>query len=122
MRVKSERRALLESAVTLILWVSEGVTFVLKLARKDLSLATELGRECNVPMALANVVEQDILEAIAVRELPSASVGDNLSPTSGCRRGHPRHSANSFSSAAGSRLSMHSGGVSPRPQGAYQRA
>ena len=27
--------------------------------------ATELGRECNVQMALANVVEQDILEAMA---------------------------------------------------------
>jgi 3-hydroxyisobutyrate dehydrogenase len=41
------------------------VSFALKLARKDLGLATELGRECNVPMALANVVEQDILEAVA---------------------------------------------------------
>ena len=28
---------------------------------------------------------------VAVRELPSASVGENLSPTSGCRRGHRRH-------------------------------
>ena len=38
---------------------------MLKLARKDLGIATELGRECNVPMALANIVEQDIVEAIA---------------------------------------------------------
>jgi 3-hydroxyisobutyrate dehydrogenase-like beta-hydroxyacid dehydrogenase len=40
------------------------VTFALKLARKDLGLATELARENNVPMPLAAMVEQDMLEAI----------------------------------------------------------
>jgi 3-hydroxyisobutyrate dehydrogenase-like beta-hydroxyacid dehydrogenase len=39
-------------------------TFALKLARKDLGLATELGREFNVPMPLAAVVEQEMTEAI----------------------------------------------------------
>jgi len=39
-------------------------SFALKLARKDLGLATEVGREFNVPMPLANLVEQDLLEAI----------------------------------------------------------
>jgi len=41
------------------------VSFALKLARKDLGLATELGRELHVPMPVANLVEQDLLEAIA---------------------------------------------------------
>lgn len=40
------------------------VTFALKLARKDLGLATELARELNVPMPLASMVEQDLLEAL----------------------------------------------------------
>jgi len=40
------------------------VTFALKLARKDLGLATEIGRELNVPMPLANMVEQDLLAAL----------------------------------------------------------
>jgi 3-hydroxyisobutyrate dehydrogenase-like beta-hydroxyacid dehydrogenase len=40
------------------------VTFALKLARKDLGLATEVGRELNVPMPLANLVEQDLLAAL----------------------------------------------------------
>jgi 3-hydroxyisobutyrate dehydrogenase len=40
------------------------VSFALKLARKDLGLATEVARENNVPMPLANLVEQDLLEAI----------------------------------------------------------
>ncbi len=40
------------------------VTFALKLARKDLGLATELARELNVPIPLASMVEQDLLEAI----------------------------------------------------------
>jgi 3-hydroxyisobutyrate dehydrogenase len=39
------------------------VTFALKLARKDVGLATELGREIGVPMPIANLVEQDLLEA-----------------------------------------------------------
>lgn len=38
--------------------------FALKLARKDVGLATEVGREFNVPMPLASLVEQDFLEAI----------------------------------------------------------
>jgi 3-hydroxyisobutyrate dehydrogenase len=41
------------------------VTFALKLARKDLGLATEMGRELNVPMPIASLVEQDSLAAIA---------------------------------------------------------
>ncbi len=41
------------------------VAFALKLARKDLGLATELAREINVPMPLANLVEQDLVEAVA---------------------------------------------------------
>ncbi|HKV54351.1 MAG TPA: NAD(P)-dependent oxidoreductase [Candidatus Binataceae bacterium] len=40
------------------------VTFALKLARKDLGLATELARENGVPMPIANLVEQDLLEAM----------------------------------------------------------
>jgi 3-hydroxyisobutyrate dehydrogenase len=40
------------------------VTFALKLARKDLGLATELARELNVPMAIAAHTEQDFLEAL----------------------------------------------------------
>lgn len=40
-------------------------TFALKLARKDLGLATELGREFCVPMPLAAVVEQELIEAVA---------------------------------------------------------
>ena len=40
------------------------VTFALKLARKDLGLATELARELNVPMPLAAHTEQDMLEAL----------------------------------------------------------
>jgi 3-hydroxyisobutyrate dehydrogenase len=41
------------------------VSFALKLARKDLGLATEVGRENNVPMPIASLVEQDFLSAIA---------------------------------------------------------
>ena len=41
------------------------VTFALKLARKDLALATEVGREVNVAMPIANTVEQDFLTALA---------------------------------------------------------
>lgn len=40
------------------------VSFALKLARKDLGLATELAREHNVGMPIANIVEQDMLEAL----------------------------------------------------------
>jgi 3-hydroxyisobutyrate dehydrogenase len=40
------------------------VRFALKLARKDLGLATELAREYNVPMAIAALVEQDMITAI----------------------------------------------------------
>ncbi len=40
-------------------------SFALKLARKDLGLATELGREFNVPMPLAALVEQELAEAMA---------------------------------------------------------
>ncbi len=39
--------------------------FALRLARKDLGLATELGREFDVPMALISQVEQLMVEALA---------------------------------------------------------
>ncbi len=38
--------------------------FPLKLARKDLGLATEVAREFNVPMALAALVEQDMMAGL----------------------------------------------------------
>jgi 3-hydroxyisobutyrate dehydrogenase len=38
--------------------------FALKLARKDLGLATEVAREFNVPMALASLVEQDMMTGL----------------------------------------------------------
>ncbi|MGH7416450.1 MAG: NAD(P)-dependent oxidoreductase [Candidatus Rokuibacteriota bacterium] len=41
------------------------VRFALKLARKDIGLATELAREYNVPMPMAAVAEQIMMEAIA---------------------------------------------------------
>jgi len=41
------------------------VSFALKLARKDLALATQLARENEVGMPLANLVEQDLLAALA---------------------------------------------------------
>lgn len=39
-------------------------SFMLALARKDISLATELGREFDVPMPIANISEQIALEAL----------------------------------------------------------
>jgi 3-hydroxyisobutyrate dehydrogenase-like beta-hydroxyacid dehydrogenase len=41
------------------------VRFALRLARKDLGLATELAREFNVPMAMAGLAEQTLVEAMA---------------------------------------------------------
>jgi 3-hydroxyisobutyrate dehydrogenase-like beta-hydroxyacid dehydrogenase len=41
------------------------VSFALKLARKDLGLATQLAREHDVPMPVATLVEQTMLEAMA---------------------------------------------------------
>jgi 3-hydroxyisobutyrate dehydrogenase len=38
--------------------------FALKLARKDLGLATEVAREFDVPMALAALVEQDLIDGL----------------------------------------------------------
>jgi len=38
--------------------------FALKLARKDLGLATEVAREFDVPMALASAVEQDLIAGL----------------------------------------------------------
>ena len=40
------------------------LTFYLELARKDVRLACEIGREVNVPMELANIVEQRMIEAM----------------------------------------------------------
>jgi 3-hydroxyisobutyrate dehydrogenase-like beta-hydroxyacid dehydrogenase len=56
-------------------------TFALKLARKDLALATELGREFQVPMPLAAVVEQELIKAV-VRGWTTRTA----SPRSRCRR------------------------------------
>jgi 3-hydroxyisobutyrate dehydrogenase len=39
-------------------------TFSLKLLRKDVRLATDLGRELNVPLALANIAEQILVAAV----------------------------------------------------------
>jgi 3-hydroxyisobutyrate dehydrogenase-like beta-hydroxyacid dehydrogenase len=41
------------------------VRFALKLARKDIGLATELAREYDVPMPMATVAEQIMMEALA---------------------------------------------------------
>jgi 3-hydroxyisobutyrate dehydrogenase-like beta-hydroxyacid dehydrogenase len=43
----------------------DNVRFALKLARKDVGLATALAREYNVPMPLAAVAEQIMMEALA---------------------------------------------------------
>ena len=42
----------------------ETETFPLKLLRKDVRLATDLGRELNVPLPVANIAEQVLIEAI----------------------------------------------------------
>ena len=39
--------------------------FALRLARKDIGLATALAREYDVPMPLASLVEQLMMEAVA---------------------------------------------------------
>jgi 3-hydroxyisobutyrate dehydrogenase len=41
------------------------VRFALKLARKDIGLATELGREFEVPLKIASIVEQEFVEGLA---------------------------------------------------------
>ena len=38
--------------------------FAVRLSRKDVGLATQLGREYNVPMVLANMAEQEPVEAV----------------------------------------------------------
>jgi len=43
----------------------ETARFALGLMRKDVGLATELARECGVPMSVAAVVEQDLVQAVA---------------------------------------------------------
>lgn len=42
----------------------ESASFALVLSRKDTVLATELGRECDVPMPVANLAEQIVIEAM----------------------------------------------------------
>jgi 3-hydroxyisobutyrate dehydrogenase len=42
----------------------EPASFALALARKDIALATELGREYNVPLPVATLVEQTVIEAL----------------------------------------------------------
>jgi 3-hydroxyisobutyrate dehydrogenase len=41
----------------------EPASFALALALKDITLATELGREYNVPMPVANLVQQIVIQA-----------------------------------------------------------
>ncbi len=41
------------------------VHFALRLARKDIGLATEFGRELNVPLKIGNLAEQELVEAMA---------------------------------------------------------
>ena len=43
---------------TVFLWNFEPPSFRQELARKDIALANELARELNVPMPVANIVEQ----------------------------------------------------------------
>ena len=43
----------------------DSVRFALKLARKDIGHATELARECDVPMPMAAIAEQTMMEALA---------------------------------------------------------
>jgi|SRR5262245_11269743 len=42
----------------------DAATFPLKLLRKDLGLATQLGRELNVPLRMAHLAEQSLIEGI----------------------------------------------------------
>jgi 3-hydroxyisobutyrate dehydrogenase len=42
----------------------EPASFALSLSRKDIALATELGREFNVPMPVANIAEQICIQAM----------------------------------------------------------
>jgi 3-hydroxyisobutyrate dehydrogenase len=42
----------------------EPASFALALSRKDIALATELGREYNVPMPVANIAEQITIQAM----------------------------------------------------------
>jgi len=42
----------------------EPPSFALELSRKDIGLATELGREFNVPMPVANISEQIVIQAL----------------------------------------------------------
>ena len=44
--------------------VFEPPAFALRLAHKDVTLATALGRELNVPMRLANLALQELTEAL----------------------------------------------------------
>src|SRR5258708_27370970 len=44
--------------------IDEPPSFALRLGHKDVSLATELGREVGVPMRLANLALEEITEAL----------------------------------------------------------
>ena len=63
--------------------------FYLALARKDVGLATELAREFNVPMNVASLAEQALIEGLARGWDAQGLVGD-LDAAGGARRGdHP---------------------------------
>ncbi len=53
-----------EGMRTVLRGTFEPPSFALALARKNISLATELGREFDVPMSLANLAEQTAIEGL----------------------------------------------------------
>jgi 3-hydroxyisobutyrate dehydrogenase-like beta-hydroxyacid dehydrogenase len=44
--------------------VFDPAAFALKLAQKDITLATDLGRELNVPLRIATLVHEELTEAL----------------------------------------------------------
>jgi len=52
----------------------------LDILRKDLALATELGRALNVPMPLANLVEQEVIRACFSNESRTRSTPHSEEP------------------------------------------
>ena len=59
------RRAFDRLAEKFLPGIYDPPTFALRLLHKDVSLATELGREVGVPMRIANLVQQEMTEALA---------------------------------------------------------
>lgn len=59
------RRAFDRLAEKFLPGIYDPPTFALRLLHKDVALATELGREVGVPMRIANMVQQEMTEALA---------------------------------------------------------